>query len=915
MANDVTVSNRSELISALENASGGETILLKSGDYGDIEVTNKSFGDFVTIKSADVDQRAEFSQLDIANSSHLSFENIHVNNDTNGVAGQGFVNITGSSFINLTGSEINGSVDGQYTVTASEFSDSYGLEVSGNSKNINISDNFIHDAGHGAVFLGVEQLVVSGNVVNDIGCDTFKFSGIVDGLIEDNRGATYVHPDVNDHVDFIQFQGSGSNIVLRGNVLLPGDESISQLDGKVYQGIFLKDGVFTNIDIEQNLIYTNTVNAIYVQSNNGTGGDVTIRNNTVLSPPDITKWNSADIRIVELAGDYTVENNISDHIVISESGGTVNGNITAQFSNPNGANYYNDLYADALAGSGATVADFAIVPGSVAAAKGAFERIAELNGGGAPDNTAPVANDDALQLDEGTSAAIDALANDTDADGDGLAIANFTQPQNGTITHDGAGGFTYTAGPGFSGDDSFRYTVTDGALTSSATVDITVSEVDEPGGGGGSVPTDIGGLALWLDASDGSSIIADLPGSGAVGAWRDLSGLGNDAVQADGGHKPELGQGSLGGRTALIFDGADDHLDIANASELNDGGSYDEKTLMIVFETGDDVDGRQVLYEEGGHIRGLNMYLDDGRLYFNGWNLAETAWGPRSVSTDVEANTAYQATLVLNADGDVLTGRVNGKLAGSVDGVGTLYRHSGEIGVGAVSGMTVFHDGVGREGANNFDGKIGEMIFFNQALEYGDQAAAEAYLADKWLSDGPDPVFSFGPRSFDGTTASAVVLPHEAAYEVAEGTIAMTFSADDLAGFQGLLSKDAYGYGTGGHVGVFLVEDELRIRMQSADDDVDIVVGADIRADIEYDLAITFGSGGLDIYLDGVRIGGDDSWTSGLTGNNESILIGANQWASDPGSTDVIQDAFNGDIDELSIYAEAFSQQMLADIF
>ena len=46
-------------------------------------------------------------------------------------------------------------------------------------------------------------------------------------------------------------------------------------------------------------------------------------------------------------------------------------------------------------------------------------------------NTAPVANDDIVTTLPDTPIIVDVLANDTDADGDALAITNFTAPANG----------------------------------------------------------------------------------------------------------------------------------------------------------------------------------------------------------------------------------------------------------------------------------------------------------------------------------------------------------------------------------------------------------------------------------------------------------------------------------------------------
>ncbi|MDA0241521.1 MAG: hypothetical protein O3A84_16060 [Proteobacteria bacterium] len=54
---------------------------------------------------------------------------------------------------------------------------------------------------------------------------------------------------------------------------------------------------------------------------------------------------------------------------------------------------------------------------------------------------------------------------------------------------------------------------------------------------------------------------------------------------------------------------------IADSTSLSTGGPYDGKSMVISFETGSDVTSRQVLYEQGGNLRGLNAYIDNGTLH------------------------------------------------------------------------------------------------------------------------------------------------------------------------------------------------------------------------------------------------------------------------------------------------------------
>ncbi len=98
-------------------------------------------------------------------------------------------------------------------------------------------------------------------------------------------------------------------------------------------------------------------------------------------------------------------------------------------------------------------------------------------------NDAPVAAADAYSVDEDTALTIDAatglLANDTDIDGDALAAAVVSGPANGALTLNADGSFSYAPNADFNGTDTFTYSVSDGALTSEATVTITVNPVND----------------------------------------------------------------------------------------------------------------------------------------------------------------------------------------------------------------------------------------------------------------------------------------------------------------------------------------------------------------------------------------------------------------------------------------------------
>jgi uncharacterized repeat protein (TIGR01451 family) len=99
-----------------------------------------------------------------------------------------------------------------------------------------------------------------------------------------------------------------------------------------------------------------------------------------------------------------------------------------------------------------------------------------------PTNQPPVAVEDALTTQENTAATLNVLANDSDPDpGDTLTVTGSTDGDHGTVSCTPAGNCTYAPAAGFTGSDSFRYTVSDGrGGADSATVAVTVMGINHP---------------------------------------------------------------------------------------------------------------------------------------------------------------------------------------------------------------------------------------------------------------------------------------------------------------------------------------------------------------------------------------------------------------------------------------------------
>jgi hypothetical protein len=94
-------------------------------------------------------------------------------------------------------------------------------------------------------------------------------------------------------------------------------------------------------------------------------------------------------------------------------------------------------------------------------------------------NTPPHAVDDSATVNEGSGAnTINVLSNDTDTDGDTLTITAVTQGAHGAVVNNSTS-VSYTPAHNFFGSDSFTYTISDGHSSDTATVTVTVININD----------------------------------------------------------------------------------------------------------------------------------------------------------------------------------------------------------------------------------------------------------------------------------------------------------------------------------------------------------------------------------------------------------------------------------------------------
>jgi Concanavalin A-like lectin/glucanases superfamily len=87
-----------------------------------------------------------------------------------------------------------------------------------------------------------------------------------------------------------------------------------------------------------------------------------------------------------------------------------------------------------------------------------------------------------------------------------------------------------------------------------------------------------------------------------------------------------------------------------------------------------------------------------------------------------------------------------------------------------------------------------------------------------------------------------------------------------------------------------------------------------LEAGKEYDLAVTFGSDGLRIYIDGELQASKAEFKQGLLLNTADLAIGANIWGRDAEHPNSAQSFFDGTISNFTIYGSQLNAQAVATL-
>lgn len=253
-----------------------------------------------------------------------------------------------------------------------------------------------------------------------------------------------------------------------------------------------------------------------------------------------------------------------------------------------------------------------------------------------------------------------------------------------------------------------------------------ILETEDFGFAGGAIPQTLNDLIVadnpngyWRLNETGGTTATNLGSAGGINGTYQNGATNNGAAII-----------TNQGDTTGVFNGGNDRIIIPNSNQINVGNTA-ERTIEITFSTNRVNGTRQVLWEEGGGINALNIYIDNDRLYVNGVDQAD--WGPFNISSGISANTTYHVALVLDSTNGTFEGFLDGASMGTGVVTRSLSSHTGGIAIGNVNGSSFFHDG-NANGNLGFDGQIAEVALYNRALTQADFQARTNAIVDDGIS-------------------------------------------------------------------------------------------------------------------------------------------------------------------------------------
>ena len=210
---------------------------------------------------------------------------------------------------------------------------------------------------------------------------------------------------------------------------------------------------------------------------------------------------------------------------------------------------------------------------------------------------------------------------------------------------------------------------------------------------------------------------------------------------------------------ALYLSSAPGSVHIEDSQEINipADGVIEARTITLAFQPSEnnDLNGRQVLYEEGGGTNGIIIYIHDNTLYAGAYSNS-SGWTGEFLSTSLaslDSSEFHRVTLSLDSSAGTMTAWLDGDQIGQSTSAQAVSEHSGDVSIGSASNETptnTFHDG-SQTGFFPYSGLIDDVRIYDRALTNAEAVA---------LSSGGESqteTFTYTATDSDGQTETATL--------------------------------------------------------------------------------------------------------------------------------------------------------------
>lgn len=327
----VKVTDAASFSAAMERASAGDVVQLSAGNYGWIDLRDKRYDDYVTIRGA---EGATFKHLGLDKCMNVQVEDVDfvygdATADNNPPDGKTpwqpkIIEVLNSENVRIVGVSVIGNpkakaYDDEIPNTGIRFTD---------CKNVAIVNSAISKVSRAVLTQVVRGYVYENNTFTDLGCDGFLSQQTHEGVFQNNYIGSSMHHNAGPcHADYVQFDAGkdrhdeqpDTDIVIRGNVFLQGKNGSQCSEGSecgATQGPFLGGAVcltsrgvphwYENFVIEHNVYCASGKNGITAAC----GKNIVVRNNAHYTcPPPFGEKHLSGIYWKGEMKDSKIENN------------------------------------------------------------------------------------------------------------------------------------------------------------------------------------------------------------------------------------------------------------------------------------------------------------------------------------------------------------------------------------------------------------------------------------------------------------------------------------------------------------------------------------------------------------------------------------------------------------------------------